>query len=221
VTLQALCGEVAGVLSLIAYAPYARATVRNAAQPNRATWIIWSLVGGLLFASYNAAAGGASRWVPLADTLGPAIIATLALRYGKGGWTPLDAGCLVLAGCSVIGWALTGSPMVALGINVVLAFLGAVPTFRSVYLYPDAEPALVWRLFLFSNLLNLLAIERGSFSSVYPVYAVFTSGCVNLLLCRPGPRPRVRPEFSKSHQIANLHGGISGRVPVPRPHWIP
>jgi hypothetical protein len=205
----ATIGLIAGFLSLIAYLPYARDTIRGAAQPNRATWIIWSIVGGLLFASYNAAAGGAARWVPLADAVGPAVMAVLAIRYGKGGWTRLDAGCLLLAGLSVIGWVVTGSPMVTLGINLLLAFLGAIPTFRNVYHRPGAEPALVWRLFLLSNVLNLLAIEQWSWSSAaYPVYAVFTAGLVNALICRPALRQRARVRPSGSPEIADLRGAI-------------
>jgi hypothetical protein len=203
----ATIGLIAGFLSLIAYLPYARDTVRGVAQPNRATWMIWSVVGGLLFASYNAAAGGAARWVPLADALGPAVIAVLAVRYGKGGWSRLDAACLLLAGLSVIGWMVTGSPMVTLGINLFLALLGALPTFRNVYYQPDAEPALVWRLFLLSNVLNLLAIEHWSWSSAaYPVYAVFTAGLVNALICRPASRQRARGRLQAPPQTVDLHG---------------
>jgi hypothetical protein len=207
VTLATAGGLAAGFLSLIAYLPYARDTIRGVAQPNRATWIIWSLVGGLLFASYNAAAGGAARWVPLADALGPAIIAGLAVRYGKGGWNRLEMACLLLAGLSVIGWLLTGSPMVTLVINLFLAFLGAIPTFRNVYDHPDTEPALVWRVFLLSNVLNLLAIEHWSWSSAaYPVYAVFTAGLVNVLICRPARLLRARETLQESPQTADLHG---------------
>lgn len=206
-TLATLGGLIAGFLSLIAYLPYARDTIRGVAQPNRATWIIWSIVGGLLFASYNAAAGGAARWVPLADALGPVLIAMLAARYGRGGWNRLEVACLLLAGLSVIGWVLTGSPMVTLGINLLLAFLGAIPTFRNVYYHADTEPPLAWRLFLLSNVLNLLAIQHWSWSSAaYPVYAVFTAGLVNALICRPALRLRARGRWPESPETADLRG---------------
>ena len=171
---------------MLAYLPYAYDIVRGAARPNRATWLIWTVVGGLLFASYTAAAGGAARWVPLSDTLGPALIAALAIRYGKGGLNWFDLGCLTVAGLSVLGWVLTGSPLVSLNINLCLALLGGLPTFRSVYRDPAAEPPLVWCAFLLSNMLNLLAIEHWSWSSgAYPVYAVLAAWLVNVLIYRP------------------------------------
>ena len=184
--IQSSAGIIAGVISLVTYVPYAYDVIRGTARPNRATWLIWALSGGLLFASYSAAAGGAARWVPFSDALGPAIIAVLAIRYGKGGFSWFDVGCLTIAGFSVLGWMLTGSPATALNINVLLAFMGAVPTFRSVYRDPDAEPALVWGAFLLSNSLNLAAVEAWSLSSgLYPVYAVLAAGLVNVLIHRP------------------------------------
>jgi hypothetical protein len=96
----------AGVISLAGFLPYVVAILRRKARPNRATWIIWTTVGGLLFASYDASAGGAARWVPLSDALGPATIAVLSLRHGEGGFTRFDLGCLALAAGSVVGWAL-------------------------------------------------------------------------------------------------------------------
>lgn len=188
-SLQSLAGIVAGLISMVAYLPYAYDVIRAAARPNRATWLIWTVVGGLLFASYSAAAGGAARWVPLSDTLGPALIAVLAFRYGKGGMNWFDLGCLAVAGFSVLGWALTGSPIISLNINLFLAPLGALPTLRSVYRDPAAEPALVWCAFLLSNMLNLVAVEHWSWrSGAYPVYAVLAAGFVNVLICRPALR---------------------------------
>jgi hypothetical protein len=205
---QTLCGYTAGFVSIAAYVPYARDTARGIARPNRATWIIWSLVGGLLFASYNAAAGGPARWVPLSDAVGPALIAVLAICYGEGGWNWFDRGCLILAGLSVIGWAFTGSPMVALNINLFLCVLGAIPTFRNAYYRPATESALVWRMFLLGNVLNLLAIETWSWSSsAYPVYAVLAAGLVNVLICRPDISERrfADGKFPGSPRSADLH----------------
>jgi hypothetical protein len=212
--LQPLAGVVAGFISMAAYLPYAYDIVRGTARPNRATWLIWTVAGGLLFASYNAAAGGAARWVPLSDTLGPALIAVLALRYGKGGWNWFDLGCLAIAGSSVFAWVLTGSPAVSLNINLFLALLGALPTFRSVYRDPGAEPTLVWCAFLLGNMLNLAAVEHWSWrSGAYPAYAVLAAGFVNMLIYRPAlrriisifERPRADGKLLRSPRTADLH----------------
>lgn len=184
---QRVVGRIAGVISLLGSLPYVVAVLRRKARPNRATWLIWTAVGGLLFASYDSSAGGSARWVPLSDAIGPAMIAVLSLRYGEGGFTRFDLGCLLLAAVSVVGWVLTGSALVALGINLFIDLLGALPTMRKAYADPASESALTWRIFFFGNVLNLLAIERWNLgSAAYPLHVVFVSGIVNVLLIAGG-----------------------------------
>src|SRR5690242_16152022 len=120
--LQPLAGGVAGFISLAAFVPYASSVVRGSARPSYTTWLVWTVVGVLLFASYDAGVGGAARWVPLTDALGPAAIAAIAFRYRQRELSSLDVTCLVLAGLSVIAWMFTGSPVVTLGINLFVAF---------------------------------------------------------------------------------------------------
>jgi hypothetical protein len=182
-SMHSLTGVVAGVISITAFLPYAHSVVSCNLRPSSVTWLIWTVVGGLLFASYDAVGGGAARWVPLTDALGPAVIAYFSLSYRQGGFSRFDVGCLALAAGSVIAWVWTGSPAVALAINLFIALLGALPTFRNAYRNPASEPALAWGMFLLGNLLNLMAIEDWSLrSAAYPVYAVLVSGLMNVLL---------------------------------------
>jgi hypothetical protein len=178
-----LVGQIAGAISLVGFLPYAVAILRRRARPNRATWFIWTTVGGLLFASYRTEAGGVASWVPLSDALGPATIAALSLRLGEGGFSRFDRGCLALAAVSILGWAVTGSATVALAINLVIDLLGALPTLWKAYADPASESALTWQVFFGANALNLLAIERWSLAgAAYPLYVVAVSGLVNVVL---------------------------------------
>src|SRR5690242_6850853 len=82
-----LVGQVAGALALAGFAPYVVSILRRRTVPNRATWIIWTVVGGMLCASYYAAVARGSIWVPVGYVVGPLVTALLALRYGEGGWS--------------------------------------------------------------------------------------------------------------------------------------
>ena len=183
---QSVVGYAAGAISLAGFLPYAVAIVRRRARPNRATWIIWSVVSALLFASYDASVGGAARWVPLSDAIGTAVIAVLSFRHGEGGLGRFDRACLGLAGVSAVGWGLSGSAEVALGMNVFVAVLGALPTVRKAYLDPASESLLTWCIFLSGNALNLVAIEAWSLkSATYPLYAALVAALVVALLLAP------------------------------------
>src|SRR5258708_6654683 len=99
-----IAGIIAGILSLVGYVPYVFETIKGTTRPNQATWIIWTIVGGLLAFSYCAKQGLSSSWLPLGYFIGPLIVALLTLRYGYARWSKLDIGCLIAAILSIIPW---------------------------------------------------------------------------------------------------------------------
>lgn len=169
--LSATLGRIAGFISLAGFVPYLVDTLRGRTRPNRATWWIWTLVGGGLFLSYRTAGGGESLWVPLSFVVGPLVTAVVSLRYGEGGWSRLDRLCLGGALASLCLWGLWGSAVAALWLNIVIDAFGAVPTIVKAWRDPDSEHLLAWLLFLCGNGLNLLALPHLLPAvAAYPVY---------------------------------------------------
>lgn len=169
----ALVGKLAGVVSLAAFVPYAFAIIKGTTKPHRATWIIWTLVGFMLAASYYASGAKDTIWVSISFVLGPLLILVLSIKYGKGGWEPLDRVCLFGVLASLVLWWISGSALAALLINIFIDFLGAIPTIKKVYLKPETEDRFAWTLFLVGSVANLSAIEVWTFVIyVYPVYMI-------------------------------------------------
>ena len=97
----------------------------------------------------------------------------------------LDIFCLVGCGVSVILWIATDSPFFTLLINIGIDFLGIVPTLVKSFVDPWSEDLLAWSVTVFSNLLNVVAIEKWEFSIVvYPIYMVLVNGFVVLFLLK-------------------------------------
>jgi hypothetical protein len=193
-----LAGRVAGLFSLAAFVPYILSTLRGRTKPNRATWWIWTVVGFLLAVSYYASGARHTLWVAVSYVLGPLITAILSLKFGVGGWTRLDRGCLLGAGAGTLLWWVSGSPLMALVINLVIDFLGALPTMSKAYADPGGEDPWAWSLFLLGNTLNLFAIEKWRFSiAVYPVYMFLLSALILLLLTS---RRRVKHDLFRKKQ---------------------
>ena len=192
--LPVLAGWVAGVLSLAAFVPYIVAILRGQTRPNRATWWIWTTTGLVLGASYYSSGAETTIWVPVSYIVGPLVTAVLSIRYGEGGSTPLDRGCLLGAGSGLLLWWWFNSPVVALVMTLGVDFLGAVPTIRKAYRAPHTEDRLAWALFIAGNTFNLLAVERWVFAiAVYPVYMFLASGTITALVLRPRPAGRAAP----------------------------
>jgi len=47
-------GYLAGFFFILAFVPYFVQTLNRQTKPNRATWLIWTILGVLIFASYKS-----------------------------------------------------------------------------------------------------------------------------------------------------------------------
>ena len=182
----ALLGIIAGILSFAAYSLYIFSTLKGKTKPNRSTWWILTLVGLMIAASYYAGGARDTMWIALSYVLGPAIIAILSLKYGEGKWEKLDKLCLTGALISAVIWYFSQSALLVLIINIVMDFLGLVPTIKKSYLRPAGEDRIAWTLEFVAGALNVFAVEKWIFAiAFYPVYLLIINGIVTLLLYRP------------------------------------
>jgi hypothetical protein len=189
-----IAGVIAGVLALTAFVPYIIAILRGSTRPNRATWFIWTVVGLLLATSYYSSGAHDTLWVPVAYVAGPLVVAVLSIKFGEGGWTWLDRLCLFGAAASAPLWWLSGSPLIALVINLLIDALGALPTIRKSYYNPQGEDRTAWALGLAGATVNLFAIEAWSFEiAAYPVYMFVANATIAALVLVPRKQKNIGP----------------------------
>lgn len=188
-------GEVAGLISLSAFVPYIVSILKGETKPNRASWLVWTVAGAMLAASYRESGAGDAIWVPVSYVAGPLATFIVSLRYNDGeGWSGLNKICiLVSAGSSVLWLVLfsffgknTGVPLAVMYINIFIDGMGALPTLRKSFHEPESEDRLTWALFITGNTLNLFAVEHWSLATgSYPLYMFVASGAISALVIRP------------------------------------
>ena len=185
-----LMGVLAGVISAIAFVPYIISTVRGITRPNRATWMIWTVVGVLLASSYHYSGATHTIWVAVSYILGPLVTFLFSMKYGEGGWGKWDRWCIVGTALSLIFWWVSKSATIGLLASLTIEFFGSIPTIRKSYLEPEKEDKLAWVLSSLGNALNLLAIQKGGgFAiTVYPVYMFIEVGLITTLVIYPRRR---------------------------------
>lgn len=182
-TLQSWIGVIAGICALAGCIPYWWAIIQRKTRPNRATWLIWLVVGTIIALSYQSAGAASTIWVPITYILGPLVTSVLGIKFGEGGWTKFDRLCLLSAAVSLLFWKLSDSPDLTLVINIGIDLLGALPTIRKSYYQPEGEDLLAWGLFTVANTLNILAIDRWLWQiTIYPLYMSLLSGIIFYLL---------------------------------------
>lgn len=178
-----IAGLLAAFLSLLGFVPYILSTLRGENRPNRATWIIWTLIGLLLFFSYRSAGATDALWLSLANVIAFVSVLLLLFKYGEGGWNPLDAACLAAAAFGILLWWYFSSPLPTLYWSIAIDFIGALPTLKKSWQAPEGEDALTWKIFWAANTVNLFALQEWSFAmAAYPLYLFCISGSIALLL---------------------------------------
>ncbi len=171
-------GIIAGILALTGYIPYIISILRGKTQPNKATWFIWTLVGGLLAFSYFTTGDKNTIWLPLGYFFGPLITAILSLQYGYAQWSKLDTFCIIAAIISIIPWVLSHDATLTLIINVVIDSTGAIPTLVKSYKEPDTEDFTAWLIFFIANTLEVVAISQWNIAAIYPIYLFLLAGSI-------------------------------------------
>ncbi len=158
---------VAAVLALVGAVPYVIDTLRGKTRPNRATWMVYAVVGSLAVASSYAAGGRWSLLLGVAYAIGPVAILLASIRHGEGGWRPLDRGCLGLAALGLIGWAVSGDPRIGVILHTLADAAGTVPTWIKSWRDPAHENRRAWTVYAVASTLNLLAITSWTVGEAF------------------------------------------------------
>jgi len=151
--------------------PYLWGILKGTTKPERATWLIWSVLGTIAFFSQLKLHGGWSLLFVGLDGLGTIIVFGLSLKFGVGGWKPLDRLALAIASIGVVVSLVTRQPLLALT-GVILADLsGATLTIVKAFRAPDSETAITWLLVGTSALIGALSVGKLQLDIlIYPLY---------------------------------------------------
>lgn len=166
-------GLIAGFLSLVMFVPYIRDIFRHTTKPERASWLIWSVLGGIAFFSQLAKGASDSLWLTGVQTLGVFVIFILSIRYGAGGLVKRDIAALIAAGFGLLLWYLTNEAAIALLFVIVIDAIGGWLTVLKSYEDPGSETLSTWVLSGTSGVFAALAVGSVNYILLaYPVYII-------------------------------------------------
>lgn len=172
-------GLFAGLLSVIAFFPYIRDVIKGKTKPERASWLIWLVLGSIAFSSQLAKGASDSLWMTAAQTFGVILVFILSLKYGVGGLNGRDSISLAVAALGILLWFITSEAAVALYIVIFIDAIGAWLTVLKTYKDPGSETLISWVLYGTSGILAMISV--GSFNLIllaYPFYIVLANYAV-------------------------------------------
>jgi hypothetical protein len=160
-------------IALLGSASYVIDTARGRIQPNRVTYVMWSLAPLVTFTvQVREGIGIQTLWM-LALALCPLSI-LVASFIGKGSAWSLTAFDLVCGALSFAGFLLylaTSVATLAVTFSVAADGLAALPTIRKAFLRPETESAWPYLTTAASAVLTLLTLSSLSFvNSAFSFY---------------------------------------------------
>lgn len=183
-----LLGALAGVLSTFAYLPYIVDTIAGRTEPQRASWLIWSVLGTIAFFSQVFEGATASLWFAGVQVSGTITVFLLSIWKGSGAFLrAADYLVLGIAAMGLVIWYFTETAAYALVITIAISLLGGALTVTKSYRNPDSETLTTWVVSWVASLCAVFAV--GSLSPVllaYPAYlfTLYTMFVVAILLGR-------------------------------------
>jgi hypothetical protein len=164
-------GYTAAALSILMAVPYVRDILYGKTKPERASWIIWTALGGIAFFSQFAKGATDSLWLTGGQTVAVLIILLLAIPYGVGGLTKRDGIALLAAGFGLLLWYFTKEAAWALLIVIAIDSIGTMLTAMKIYADPGSETLLTWIMSGTSGIFGLLAVGHIEWILLaYPLY---------------------------------------------------
>ncbi len=181
VFLAACCNIVGG-------GSYVLATFRGRTRPNRVTWGLWAAIPMIAFAAELSEGVGLRSLMTFMVGFGPFMVVIASTVNRDAFWQlgRLDVVCGALSVVAVVGWRLTGSGVVAIGLSILADAFAGVPTFVKSYREPSTEHPLVFTLGAASALITLLTVDEWSVAAAaFPAYIATVGIVVTLLLVFP------------------------------------
>jgi len=164
-------GLLSGLISVICYFPYVRDILRKTTKPERASWLIWTVLGSIAFFSQLAEGASNSLWMVAIQTVLCGLVFILSLHHGEGGLLKRDIVALLIAALGLLVWFFTKEAAYALFIVIAVDAAGASLTILKSYKDPGSETMSTWFLSGLSGFVSMLAV--GSLNWVllsYPIY---------------------------------------------------
>lgn len=189
-TLQYI-GLLGGALSFAAYIPFIQSMIRGEARPERAKYFIWALSNVLIVLSYYLLGARETLWLPLAYAAGSAVVAVMALFYGKEGWGVYEKLILVVAAISAVRWVFFDNVFFALVINLAIGYMSYLPRLKRLAFDEGnhLEKPEDWVLFTIGAGLTVLAIPQWTVEiALLPVVVFVMNAAVLALALRRQPK---------------------------------
>lgn len=181
--LKSIYAIVAVVLTFVGYAPYFTDIFKGKTKPHLFSWLIWSIVTGIIYALQVTNGAGQGSWVTLAVAFIIFIIFLLSFKKGTKDIRKIDAVFLILSLFALPLWLIIKQPVLSIILLSSIDMLGFVPTIRKSWNDPYSETLSLYVITTFRHMLSFMALaEYNIVTYLFPLSWVVANAAFSILL---------------------------------------
>lgn len=187
IPIKDVLGSISVIIAIVAFFPYLKDTIAKKNTPHPFSWLIWGVIGAIVFTAQFTQKGGAGSWSIGLVGFFCLIIFLFSLRgAGRPFVFPLvDWIALSAAVVAIVLWRMTHDPTGAVVLVTLADGIGYFPTFRKSIARPAEESISFFTLTVLSDTVSILALEHYALSTwLYPAAMVIMSGLLALFLLK-------------------------------------
>ena len=204
------------VISVAGVSIYARDTVRGLTEPNRVTWLLWTIAPFLAFVSEVRQGVGMTSLMTLTYALCPLVILVASFVNRRSTWQlgPFDIGCGIASCGGLLLWVVTANDTVALVSFIVADLLAGLPTVLKSWRDPSSESPSAFLGGTLSTLLTLATVTTWTSAEVaFPLFVLaYNLFMLTLIAGRIGRRVRGEARPASLRPAERVLGRVKSEV---------
>ncbi|HEX7963807.1 MAG TPA: hypothetical protein VF466_04430 [Candidatus Saccharimonadales bacterium] len=193
-----VCGFLSSALAIYCGIPYILSILRGQTKPHQFTWLIFTIMNGIIVVSQFLAGARASMLISAIFLVYSAVEWGLSFKYGVRNSSRYDKLLLGLALATIALWALTRNNALAIWLTVLIDIFATTMLILKLKKHPGSEPFWLWFIATMAFVFSCLSLADKPFGILYvrPLYGVLSDAAVlaAILYFRPKGKKAAKPQ---------------------------
>jgi len=174
------CSVISTVLAIYCTIPYMVSIVKGETKPHQFTWLIFTIMNGIVMVSQFLEGARASVIISVIFFLGSFLETLLAFKYGVRDSSRYDRFLFGCALATIVLWAFTRNNALAIWLTVLIDVFATTMLVLKIKRHPGSEPFWLWFIATVAFVFTCLSLADKPFGVLYvrPVYGVLSDVAV-------------------------------------------
>ncbi|HEX7042602.1 MAG TPA: hypothetical protein VF189_05115 [Patescibacteria group bacterium] len=173
-TLISIFAFLSTALAIYCTIPYIHSILNGKTKPHQLTWLVFSIMNGIVFFSQLLAGGRASVIISFVFLIGSLLVFLLSLKFGLKDSSKWDRVLFIFALLTIAIWFVTRNNALAIWLTVIIDIAATTMTILKINSQPNSEDPYPWIVASVAYVFTCLTLWGQPLSVLYirPLYGL-------------------------------------------------